>query len=400
MIRDLFMSTGAWNVTLRADTPMSVRNALGEKDTVIFMPGRIAGTAGGASQVSAADMLALSMFTGRLDRQTMAPFGERCLMSGPSIVAWMGDSSGKGPYYGPGYSGSTTMGIRLIAYFVTVAYTGGITLGSTTGISANNFTDTAVAYGETVRTAFDRWCGLTTVPTQWKVSPAGVMDFTPSGTYTIFNGDSKVLVGRGLKAERRSDLTVIPFESLTVETDYSESTTNVWATDGAGNYEVSAGAATAGKTFDGVHTPVINVMDRLSTNPTTADLQLYADHRAADVYVPRSRYQMTLPADALLADVLDPGGRFYLWDPILNQTGSATIIANGKQIQPTLLRCTGISYPVTKGMGVYGWAHWTNSGAFVDLSPWIDYDAEPRATTVDVGPPPSGLTRNVRRAIQ
>lgn len=422
MIRDGLMTTGSFNIPLREDTPREIRTALGKWDTVCFTPGQIGGTRGGAQQMTIAEMQDVSMFTGVVlgRRRGRAPGaqtpGRPASISGASIVSWLGDASGKGPFtfYIAGTT-TTTLGIRLIALDAgggfPGSYTNGIRLGTTTSVSANNIADAPVWF-ETPRSMVDRWCRMTTARTEWRVTPDGTWNFRPAGTYDIYLGDpvngQPVVIGEDLTEEIRSNMVVVPATSLDVEEDFSEYASAVRVSkSGSTDY------ATTGPlefNFNNTDYAWMDAVVRADTSASATDMTNLGDSSAEDNYVDRYTYRLTVDPDFLLARWLGPGARFYLYDPDAGQVdASNAVIVGGQQISPATVRLTGMSYPITPQMGVYGWATYRVGSSLAtvlatppvmtDLTPWIDYAAEPKATTLDVGARPIGLTRAIRQGI-
>lgn len=398
------MATGSWDFTLLPETPNEVRNLLTKFDMVTFLPGKVAGVRSGATQQILGRYYDAAIFSGVVLRRTRAQEGRQSRIGGASIVWWAGGQSAIGPWYdvaGGGYSGTTTLGVRLIAFFVDPDSTNGLTLGTTTGISANNFADAQPSSGrESTRTAIDRFCTFTTKRTEWWISPAGVWNFSPYDAFAIYPGDSTVIIGRDIPEEHRSDYTLVPIKSMDVDEDYSEVANRVDATDGT-NY---ASHSTSGTfSWDGFTDANLNVMlPAFDSTPDGTAMSNACTAAITDNYTTRYRYKLELDGEFCLANHMAPGARFYLWDIDAEQTDSSfssVVVAGGKQLAPKLVRCTGMTYPITPHMGVYGWKTSDASLDFVDFGPWIDYSKEPQVTTVDVGAPPKSLGRAIRNGI-
>lgn len=413
MIRDIFMGTGSFNIPLRADTPRSVRIALGKWDTIVVTPGRAGGTESGAPQMTLATMLTNALFTGRvLSRKrgkapgaSAAPTGG--YLAGDSIVGWLGDAQGKGNFINSTPGVAATLGVRLLDYFAgggtPGAYTNGILLGTTTGISTNTISDDSIQ-NTAPRVTLDRWCKMTDTRTEWRITPAGSMSFRPAGTYDIYAGDAagsyQVVVAEGLGGEIRGDTISVPVGSLDPLEDFSEYASIVHCYNGSTDYTTTGPGGEY--SFDGASNAYMEASITAPTAgpPSASDLQNLVDNAAVDNFVDRYSYNLTVDPEFMLATWLGPGARFYIYDPDAGQTDvSNRFIINGQQVHPTLVRCTGLTYPLTPRHGVYGWTTYGGTSTMVDLSPWVDHDAEPKTTTIDVGSRPITLTRSIRNGI-
>lgn len=92
------MTIGAFELNLdRASTPRSTVGELSTWSTICVTPGRLDG-------MDRDTLYSLARFSGRLQRRS----DDLCTLAGPSILAWLGDDEGKGPWINTALNGATS----------------------------------------------------------------------------------------------------------------------------------------------------------------------------------------------------------------------------------------------------------------------------------------------------
>lgn len=96
---------------------------------------------------------------------------------------------------------------------------------------------------------------------------------------------------------------------------------------------------------------------------------------------------------------VEVGDNIWVYDPtrgLMDMNNEVTY--RGQIIWPTITRCVGMTWPITRGMGVY-FRGWTPDPGFplnawlpvwTDLTPYVDWESS--GTEVDIGSIPRGLT--------
>jgi hypothetical protein len=394
-----FMGLGGFQLQLVPETPDELRQVFLPTsshfhDTVIVTPTRLLDDVGKVVSKTSYNnaLLSQSRFTGRIDFVRRAGPNEALQISGPSLLAWLGDQNQKGApaFTGPvGSPGS-------VAGRIGTMMTG--SPGATNGITASSIAsgpgtitddiDTATS----IRDNLERLRLLSTSPTEYVVHPNGLLEtFDQVDTHLHVAGDSKFLVGPNLQREEQHglNLTILPAD-LTVDEDWSDLCTDIAAIDQFGNQSDVVDSARALKSLDGSAQARIAVKfsDDGTTDPTGADIPQKGTALLADTYCTKYRYTIALDAmdSSTWLQGVEPGANIYVYDPLRDQTDSANpVLANGHEIGAALVQVTAQTLPIVPGMGVYAIRTSDASYKVADLSTFVDYRREPQRCTLEMG---------------
>lgn len=293
-------------------------------------------------------------------------------LRGVSMLARLGDPEGKGPTNAfvspaPGFDTWTNL--------ITDSFGGAtneITLGSffsaPSGTIYDGFLD-----NEAFRTAIERW--RKAVSAEYRVNPD--LTFDSGNGYFMFNYAPQVLLS-SLPIVDALDTQLLGLRApLKLTTDASHYATSVHV-DGDG--------------VDGDDGSVKTVVVSTSWDTTDAGA---ADDRAAweraNEYVVAQRLEGASVNYYALRRFLEAGDWVYLWDPFQGLSDdSVQITYAGTTICPTSVRCTGLTWPVEKGMGVY--LAYLSGGDLIDITDFVEW--ETGDVSLELSPP-----RTLRRAL-
>lgn len=148
--------------------------------------------------------------------------------------------------------------------------------------------------------------------------------------------------------------------------------------DGA---QIAVGGATAGSVpyVDGRGNAM--VAKRFVNAPSTPDADV-ATMAQAVLNLSTGRQSIALTARGDVRAVLAPGDGVWVWslEHGLVDTGNQ-VHYQAETVAPVLLRCLGLDWPVTSGMGVY---YRSGAGVYTDLTPYLEWE-DGKTTTVIVG---------------
>lgn len=338
-------------------------------DTICVTPQRIRDPG-----ITRATVLANAVFSGMVEDAEYGSFDEPWSVSGPSIVAMLGN--GSSPSLGPcGFAsgGSVSLATFLVALFgggtTPGAYTNGLTLNSAATCSGNTIDDDATG-AETARQLIERWQRQTTDPTEWWCNPAGSCKFAVEGNTAVFTQTPTVMFARGVPRGTFAQIECFP-TTFKMHHSWRDLAYEVIMDDGAGSLVASSVTATDGGTFD----PAIE-MDAMYGGGganggraayyrgdgagVEAGALLEGRHRATR----NGHFNVSAKTDAYcLASYIKPGDYAYIHDrdTYIDST-SAEIIASGRIYNPASVRLVSMDCPIKPGMGVYRLANGSGTG--------------------------------------
>lgn len=394
MITEQFMSYGSFTVQLEGLT-----TELLDRDwqwaTIAFVPNRV-------GEGTRTNVLDAAVYSGRVDEWDPGEPGAPATVGGRSILEHAGDGDGKGAFLNGGADQpapiATTLGATLStgAVFGTPAYVGGLTLGNTTGLSANNINDeikgAPTGPGETLMTALKRWLPLTTVQTEFRLRPNGVMDFSKFGTSNVFRTTPNVIIGRDVPQGKAGSYRVYSATTLRRKLDHSRAAIRVGAFNSDLTYSTEQYygnfSATAYTNFDGA---TAITLTKYLANSNTNSVQDPA-HADTDARVASGQYDYqtfsswTVSVDAYcFADDAKPGDYLYIHDPHIGAVDKFNAVPALGTIFPETVRLTGMTYPVPEG-----WSVWVlfndDTGDVENLTDFFVRESGPTRLEIDARP--------------
>jgi hypothetical protein len=210
-VTERMMANGQWDLTLNANTPLSIRSLIDYFGHIyVFDTPQRAGQ-------SDATMLATSRWGGVVRRKD-TPWH----IAGTNMIFWLGDEDGKGPIYEAAVTGTGATFAAFVALLLPAAVTTG-TLGTVGGLKTLTY-----AIGMTPREAFDHLCALYNV--EYRVNKDATFDAGTTGS-----GFPYKVVPTAVAMKRSSgrdiSITGIPVTQLDVETDAEEYFSRVMVQD-------------------------------------------------------------------------------------------------------------------------------------------------------------------------
>lgn len=369
MITERVMQLGDWDLTLRPDTPKSIREKIVPFSQIVFMPGRL--PAGDMSD----SLLPTARFTGVVTRP--GPYHQ---IAGHSLSLYLGTGD---RWY------TTTaaalpeiaivdggLGIDLTTQLGWVVSSTGLTLGTITDPTGGAQKTSETIQWIAQRELLDSLCKRYEV--EWRMSPAGVLDVGPHTTLyptpTVVVSESAGGRGIGFTGVRAL---------IDKQIDYWDFASKIYVM-GRAKY-ATAGSSSPYFSFNGFNMFVTAVVDG-------ADIALGDEAFAASRLITRYNaptQTVTVESDMLdLSGTIGAGDRIYVWDPSANVYNLAVsppaIEWQGETIYPLTFRAVSVRWPVEQGMGVLLRRYVSAlSLEYVDLTDYVEW--EHSTTTYEVG---------------
>lgn len=363
-VTERHMGLGAWTLTLRTDTPLSVLNQV---DLVSKAFGHVivTPTHSDADAVGGNGLLTLARYTGMLRARP-----SQYELAGAGLAAWLGDEDGKGDVL----DSALTKSAGTFVQWITDLRPSSLDAGTYNTVAGSlNATYQWVSRRE----ALDAVCDY--FGAEWRVNPNGSLD---GGTEAQLFTTTPIAVVQKRSGGR--DLNVVGIRAhLDVAKDYEDYTTAVklLANGVVGTANISP--ATTFRDLNGNLVEFTRIVD--SSNTT-------AGNETAVAQAQLNRFTSLRRAVSLSSDAYDIGGdiavgdTIYVWDPDLDLVDTANQVQyRGQLIFPIKLRVLGYTWPIRRGMGVYFRAP-TTAGEITDLTDWVEW--ETGDTTIEVGAKP------------
>lgn len=375
------MGVGQWELQLREDTPRSILAQLR-----VDLPGvgfsNIVITHApfdDVDSVADADFLRMARYAGVYRRQP-----DELTLNGAGAAVYISDEDDKGPSYAGGLS--TAAGT--FAQWAAALKPGWMPTGIVSAI-AGTFPKT---YGPTtlkkplqeVADAFGA---------EWRISTDFKFDFgRPQDLFRL--DPTAIMVRRQGDGGRDTELTGIVGE-LDVKRDLEDWTRRIAYVTGTDEAPVvttaDGGVAAIDVPYRAGNGSALT-MDRYIDGSNTE--QGSAASLAAAQY---GRFSVTHQEMALktgeydVQQSFDVGDNILVYDPLRGIYDTANAYTyRGQLIQPEIIRCVGLTWPIRRGAGVYlrHWVRGTSDWAvrYLDLTPYVDW--EDGDTTVELGAKP------------
>lgn len=390
---------GSWEVAFRPGTqavlgayePRTIYTGGGpahnwRRDTLVVTPTWI------GPNPDRSQLLAASMWSGRIERLAFGTQGWS--VSGPSILAWIGDANN--PSWGPGVGmyGSTLWTSTLGAYLTSISGAMNGLSWTSSGLSMNNL-DVSIHPADAIRDTLNKIIRATSTPTEYRMRPDGTLLFAPRGSNFAF----ATTVPRVFLSDRGpvgvdGDLACYRVEG-DFEIDYSaEPSSVVWLTVNPFWVVIESASAIivdrSTRDFGGSDTAWVDCL--LGVNDPeikVADLgEILMGMRRVE------RLSCKVDAAALLKD-LRAGDHAWvhlpgqmLWDP------SEVVRVGGQQANPIKVRVGQVTQPIRRGMGVYVLHNATAAGNVVeDVTHLVEFEDGPCSVECDPLPSTRQLVR-------
>lgn len=346
---------------------------------------------------SRADVLAASIFTGRIDRFRLplrADSGRTWAMTGPSILAWIG--SGDNPAVGvfglADTSTAHTIGTLLLnlngAQLNYLTYTIDASVpGTSLGIDLDGY--------DSVRDQINK--AIIVKGVEYRCTTAGVLHFAARGDDSVFRETPTVMFTAHPTTNRDGDLWAFEIDG-DVEYDYGPEANQIVSHDGTAVVDSAddTGDLRYGYGFDGTNDAEQDVAIGSEGVWQAADL----DAQLANTFCRKNQMSLTVKAHSL-ADYLNAGDHVWVHAPdafLYDDTESIDFA--GEETHPIKLRTSALTCPVRRTHGVYVIHNSTAYGGANTVVRVNDYvawpeDSETATATVEFDSPP-GMRKLVR----
>jgi hypothetical protein len=364
-VTEVTQALGSWSITLRPDTPRSVLDA-------IDYYGHVAITTRRSEAAAQQDGLRRSArYVGVVRGITRADVTQPVTLSGSGMGFWLGDENDIGDVLGDGV-------VLTAASFATcvtdlLPQSGAVvagTIGSVPGTLTQTFQWTSP------RTAMTQMCalfttGITAATTvEWRVNGDATLDAGPvSGLYVTTPVAALVRRNPGV------DMTVRSLPGTLQNASDVMGYANGVALLAAG----TSGSVAVGNAFDnavpykdmrGNPIVLVKMVSQSTTDPTNANVA--AQNALNSIVSPAAALMLT-------TDEFDVRGELAAGDYVWVQDPDAGLVdltqevhLRGDVLNPVLLRCVELDWPVTDGMGA---AYRDKNGVWTDLSDYIQFES-------------------------
>ena len=368
MIHERHQRVGSFELKLHESCPVSVREAVAEFGHVV-----VTATPVDPVEVADADLLEAALFTGVVTKPpTAGEFG------GWGTGWWLG---GTNEHAGNAIE-DTPVEFTAAALDTALASL----LPATQPIAAGTVTTTGLSSVDGSFAMASRWlvlqqlCAL--AGAEFVIRPDFTVDAAAAGTLFPTTVAPDVLLTTD--PEPRDVHGLVGFELVKV--DVSESwgqyaTRVVVAGKTADGAQIAVGGATVGSVpySDGRGNAM--VAKRFVNAPSTPDADVDTMVQAV-LNLSTGRQSVALTARGEIRTKLAPGDGVWVWSIEHGLVDTANQIQyQAETIAPVLLRCRGLDWPVTQGMGVY---YRADDGTYTDLTRYMAWEDD-KPTTVIVG---------------
>jgi hypothetical protein len=366
---------GSWSLKLRADTPRSIIDAITYFGHVVVSTGRP------DPRVAGDTLLRSGRYTGVLRGKTFASDGSGYNLSGSGMAYWLGDENNNGPVITTALT--FTNATFTSAVNAMLPASGAVTAGSIHSVTGAY---TGLHQWQTSRKALDYLCSTMT------------SDYTNPVEYRV-NGDatldaglvSDLYVTTPIAAVVRRDvggdmgIRALPGKAVTTEDVQQFVTEVILLAQGQGT-AIATGAANISpalnpyKDLHGNGVGIISAISQSSTDPNNANAQAAV---ALNQYSqPRQQIKLASSQFDIKGDIAC-GDWVWVHDPdagLVDTSASPNeIVFRGQRINPTKLRVSEMTYPVSVGMSV---AYRDYNGNWYDLTDYVVWETGDTALTV------------------
>lgn len=330
------------------------------------------------------DVLALSRYTGVLRESKFS--SDDVEIAGSGLVYWLGDLQERGPIFDDELSLEGESFVDGITAILPDAIVPGNIIPEVGTASANYLFVTA-------RAALEDWLSL--FGAEYYITPQGELNAgTPASLFPSYNNPTTFVIRKGSGADM--NLKPLPLASATMSGDMTNFATKVISLVQVEETSFLEGMAEDSTAKRDLHGNLVSITDiNNETTTLAANAAARAAARLAQIGVPRTSVELSTENYDIHGD-FKPGDSIWVYDiPSGLYDLTNEIEFRGQTYWPVKLRVLEITYPVTKGMGVYFRAP-TPSATIYDLTPY--FVPEPAGTSqIEVGaftrsmiPPSSG----------
>jgi hypothetical protein len=358
---------GSWSLKLRPDTPRSIIDAVQYFGHIVVSTGRP------DPRVAGDTLLRSGRYTGVLLGKTFASDDSGYNLSGAGMAYWLGDANNNGPV------------ITTALTFTNASFTSAVNamLPASGAVTAGTIHSVTGAYTglhqwQTSRKALDLLCSTMTSdytnPVEYRVNGDATLD---AGLVSDLYVTSPIaaVVRRDVGADM--GIRALPGKGVTTE-DVQDFVTEVILLAQGSGQSIATGAATISPALNpyldlhGNPVSIISAVSQSSTDPNNANAQAAVTLNTYST--PRKAIRLSSSQFDIRGDVA-VGDWVWVHDPdaglVDTSATPAEIVFRGQRINPTKLRVTELSWPVTAGMSV---AYRDYLGNWFDLTDYVIWE--------------------------
>jgi hypothetical protein len=370
------MALGQWSVRLRADTPRYVLDSLGYFGHIAISAGRVNPALEGDG------LLKSARYVGVVTGITRADETQPKALSGAGMGFWLGDSQDKGSVFETAVSLSASSFNSAI--HALLPSSGAVTAGTISTAVPGTLTQSYQWVSP--RTAINSVCSLMggtgTAAAEWRVNGDATLDaglvselFTTTPVAAIVRRNTGPDVAlRAMKGNFQNASDVIDYSTRSVVL--------------AGSTPTAGSANASSVPYKDLHGNVVK-LTRVATQPSTAAGNATAAAAAQLALYNAPRNQLALTTDEYdIKGSVSVGDYVWVQDPdsgLVDLTQEVRL--RGEVLNPILLRCVELDWPVRAGSGI---SYRDINGNWADLTDYLIPESGP--STVVVGATTRPLT--------
>ena len=376
-VTEVRQALGSWQLSLDANTPADVLDALTPFGHLVIVPGRMTS---GDIQATGDALLTAARYVGVLRGREAGGEAGRAVLKGAGMAFWLGDEDGKGYVYESTLTASGTFSSTVSQLLAPVL---SVSTGVLTAVPGDGGAFTSrhiyVSPREALTYVTDSFSS-STVPVGWRVNGDGTVD---AGPESALYRTTPVAMLVAKDDDEGRDLAIVGMRgNLELESDLTDYTTRVVLLAEGEENATATGSATLGavpyKDIRGNTVKFTRLVseDQTSSGNATVRAQLQLNRFSGP------RYAVTL--DTSQYDVKGEfvvGDTIMIFDPAVGFIDLAREqVYRGLVINPMFVQVTEMTWPVQEDWTV---AYRDGNGVWTDLSAY--YVPEGGATTVVVG---------------
>lgn len=352
---------GSWSVQLKANTPKKIIDLLTDQPAAPAYFGHIAIHTGGINpKIDRDALLRTSRYTGVYRGKAQSQADDTYTLSGVGMSVWLGDEDGKGQCL------ETQLEIDAAPFPDSIRALLPTTVHEGTLFSLGGATFSGTFQYVDPRTAIKYVCD--TIGAEYRVNGDATID---AGAITDLY--RQIPICALVKRDAGRDMKVRALAGgFSLSEDVNDFTTRVVLLaqgEGAATATGSADILTGLNPYKDLWGNTLQ-MTRLVSESTT-------DTGNADARAQLNLNQYTSPTDALTLSTTDfdikgdlqVGDNIYVHDPDQSLVDNNNeIIFRGRRINPIILRCTEVTWPVGKKLSIM---YRSPAGVWTDLTPWV-----------------------------
>lgn len=322
------------------------------------------------------DPLSVARYTGVYRERSFSEEAKE--IGGSGLVYWLGDGQQRGPEI---LESELVLDSLTLEQGLQQLLPDAIELGDVVGAVG---TQTARYLFVTRRRAIEDWCSL--FDAEYEITPQGFLNAGPaSSLYPTFNDPNTLIKRHGAKSASDLDLKSLPTANVVFATDAVNYATRVIALTQIEDESFLEGSADlpVPTTYRDLHGNLVTITDvNVESTLDAFNVDARAAARLAQISEPRNTIELSTTRYDV-EGTIKVGDSVWVWDPESGLYDLANkIIFAGEDYFPGKLRVVGLTWPITKGMGVY-FRRNTAAGETYDLTPYVLWESG--STQVEVG---------------